>query len=133
MCLFPVHALFLADINYGEYSTDAPVTIFDVGDWLFDLLDDSKCPLICSSGLRLPSQHVDLPFNPLPLQMFVTQTPALMVARAKRRLRQSLSVCVWNPTLAKGVRKVRKSTEKGFRYFDREGTACSLMDQMYFQ
>lgn len=42
MCLFPVHALFLADINYGEYSTDAPVTIFDLGDWLIDLLDVSK-------------------------------------------------------------------------------------------
>lgn len=36
---FPYCSLFLADINYGEYSTDAPVTIFDLGDWLFDLLD----------------------------------------------------------------------------------------------
>lgn len=40
----PHCSLFLADINYGEYSTDAPATIFDLGDWLFDLLDVSKCP-----------------------------------------------------------------------------------------
>lgn len=65
--------------------------------------------------------------------MFVTQTPASMVARAKPSLRQSLRARVWNPTLAKGVRKVRKSTEKGFRYIDRDSTACSLMDRMHFQ
>lgn len=37
--------LFSADVNYGEYSTDTPLTIFDMGDWLFDLLDNSKCPM----------------------------------------------------------------------------------------
>lgn len=45
-------------INYGEYSTDAPVTIFDLGDWLFDLLDVSKCPLflLCWSPSLLPAR-----------------------------------------------------------------------------
>lgn len=45
-------------INYGEYSTDAPVTNFDLSDWLFDLLDVSKCPLflLCWSPSLLPAR-----------------------------------------------------------------------------
>lgn len=35
-------SLLLADIDYFDYTTDTPM-ITDLGDWLFDLLDISKC------------------------------------------------------------------------------------------
>ncbi|TWW81239.1 Hepatocyte growth factor activator [Takifugu flavidus] len=40
-----VHGQYLnldSHVNYGEYSTDAPPPVFDLGDWLFDLLDNSS-------------------------------------------------------------------------------------------
>lgn len=51
--------------------------------------------------------------------MFVIQTPASTVARAKWSLVENLNASVWNPTVAKGVRKVRKSTERfdGWKVF----------------
>ncbi|TNN03745.1 hypothetical protein fugu_000774 [Takifugu bimaculatus] len=49
-----VHGQYLnldSHVNYGEYSTDAPPPVFDLGDWLFDLLDNNVCdPNPCFNG-----------------------------------------------------------------------------------
>lgn len=75
MCSFPVHTLFLADVNYGEYSTDVTKTNSDWGDWLFDLMDESKyrfvfaplssvSPPILWTCLLIPSSPVVCDLNP---------------------------------------------------------------------
>lgn len=66
LLLFPCLncSLFPADIDYpDDETTDAPITIFDVSDWLFDFLDISKWIWFAHCALSRPSPWT--PFIPL--------------------------------------------------------------------
>uniref|UniRef100_A0A3B4VI55 trypsin n=1 Tax=Seriola dumerili TaxID=41447 RepID=A0A3B4VI55_SERDU len=101
----------MADIDYADYTTDAPDILFDENDWLFDLLEESskwpwKTVRNCVSILLFRSIQ-SFTFTLFCLfQMFVTQTLVTMVAHAKLNQMNNSNARVLHLTEARGVKKV---------------------------
>lgn len=80
-------SLLLSDIDYYDYITETPVTV-DLGDWLFDLLDNSKWVWLCI----ISQSHLSVPYS-------------------RPSFPQFPDVCDPNPCLNGGSCQMKSSTE----------------------